>query len=119
MNSKSRSQSHKRFYRNLLSSLVLSGRVVTTKTRAKTLKSETQKFLGKLATSKDDLQKIKHLEGFLFGGAIDKASKEMSGKEVVRSYDYRNRSGDGALQTVVVIEKSKDTKESLKPKGSK
>jgi len=109
MNSKSKSQSHKRFYRSLLSSLILSNRVITTKTRAKTLKSEAQNLLSSIASSKDNLEKIKYLRGFLYGGAIDKAFKEIDGRETIRTYNYKNRSGDGALQAVVEINKNQES----------
>lgn len=106
MNSKSKSQTNKRFYRNLLSSLVLSGRVITTKARAKRLKSEMEGFLNDISVRKDSLARFRYIKKVLYGGAVDKAQMELTGKETVRVFDYKSRLGDGSLQTIVNLDGS-------------
>jgi len=106
MNSKSKSQTNKRFYRNLLSSLVLSGRVITTRARAKRLKSEMEDFLNNISVRKDSLARFRYIKKVLYGGAADKAQMELTGKETVRVFDYKSRLGDGSLQTTVNLDSS-------------
>lgn len=104
MNSKSKSQTSKRFYRNLLSSLVLSGRVITTRARAERLKSEMESFLNNIRVRENSLARFRYIKKVLYGGAVNKAQIELTGEETVRIFDYKSRLGDGSLQTIVNLE---------------
>lgn len=116
MQRKSNSKTSQRFMRNLLSSLVLYGRIVTTKQRAKWLKAEFQSAVNKLKNSKGVAERTKLASKMFYGGAIKKVIDEVDTFRAVRIYDYKIRKGDGSIQTIVEIEK--DAKKTL-PKDKK
>lgn len=116
MQRKSNSKTSQRFMRNLLSSLVLYGRIVTTKQRSKWLKAEFQGIVNKLKGSKNVAERTKLANKVFYGGAIKKVVDEVDTFRAVRVYDYRVRKGDGSIQTIVEIEK--DAKKPL-PKDKK
>jgi len=105
MRKRSKSQTSKRFMRNMLSSLVLYGRVITTKSRAKLLKSEMSSVLSKVKGAKNDLSRTRMVNSIFYGGAAAKVIDEIGSYKSIKSYDYKIRQGDGIMQTIVEIEK--------------
>jgi ribosomal protein L17 len=97
-------QARKRLIRNQLSSLVLSGKVVTTSSKAKLLKSETQKMISVLKKL-EGINRTRMIHGLLYGGAIKKMDNEFDSYQKVMLYKLNSRKGDGAALSQVVIEK--------------
>lgn len=91
--------------RNMLSSLVLYEKLITTKHRAKMLKSESLSVINKIKKTKDDMSRVKLVNKIFYGGAVKKIIDEIDGYKAVRTYDYKARHGDGSIQTIIEIEK--------------
>lgn len=91
--------------RNLLSSLVLYGKIVTTKQRSKWLKAEFQSIISKFKSTENVADRTKLANNAFFGGAVKKVIDEADTFRAVRVYDYKIRSGDGSIQTIVEIER--------------
>ncbi len=85
----------------MVSSLFLYEHVETTQAKAKILKQEAQRVVNKINTSEDTLALRRYLEGYLYGGSVEKAIEtkgDFSGVTLVRTSE---RLGDGTMKTLV------------------
>jgi large subunit ribosomal protein L17 len=108
------SYDHRRMLlRNLLTSLVLSGQITTTESKAKTLKSTFDKFITKV--KKGDLASRRYAkQTLLTGEAYELLYKEVlpsiesrtSGYTTLKRHDI-SRVGDGAKQVTIEVIKDK------------
>jgi len=103
---KSNSSVKKRCIKSLMTSLVLSEKIVTTSRRAINLKSSFQKLLSDTKKNKD-LEKIRLVEKNLYGGAKNKFLDEIELYRGVRNINVGVRKGDNANLVVVEILKKK------------
>jgi len=106
-------QPRKRLMKNQLSSLILFDKVKTTKAKAKVLKSQAQKLICDISKL-DSLQKIRRAKRELFGGAAIKIVDEIGKIKSVSLFNLSPRSGDGAPQALVVINKVEEKKSKTK-----
>ncbi len=103
-----------RLAKNQLSSLILAERLVTTQSKAKTLKQQAQALISLLVTSKDKLALRRKLNNMLYGKAIDKALDEGRSYKSVSIFKTKKRSGDSASMSIVSLNLVKQEKESNK-----
>lgn len=96
-------QARDRLMRNQLSSLVLFEKVTTTEAKAKALKSEAQKLVCKINSSKESYNLIRDLKKTLYGGSISKAVDTKGQFESVSIAKLDNRFGDGAKKAIVIL----------------
>lgn len=99
-----KSQARERLMRNQLSSLILSGKVITTLAKAKLLKSKMEKMIQDVKKL-ETVNKRRMIAGLLYGGAVKKMDDESEAYEKVALYKVSARRGDGAPLGQVVIEK--------------
>lgn len=106
-------QARKRLLKNLLSSLILFEKIITTETLAKALKRETEKLIGETRKNKDHMSGMRLAKKYLYGGAQQKLIDKKDSYKNVSLYRINKRRGDGASQMLVRIELS-GTSSSLK-----
>lgn len=104
--------------RNQLSSLVLSGKIVTTLPKAKLLKSEMEKLISNVRKL-EGINKTRKIAGILYGGAKAKMADEYDSYRSVSLYKTVSRFGDGAPLSQVVIEKNSNKPKELKKEKTK
>lgn len=102
---KSKSQTSKRLIRNQLSSLIIYGKIETTKPKSKLIKTEARRLINKINKLNNKVDKIRFLKKYLYGGAVEKSVNDISDNSVIVSYDTKERLGDNSLKTVVEIKK--------------
>lgn len=103
-----------RMTKNQLSSLVLHEKLITTQSKAKTLKQEAQALISLLNTSRDKLALRRKLNNMLYGKAIDKAVEGEKLYSSVSIFKTEKRSGDSALMSIVTLNTTKENKENKK-----
>lgn len=116
-------QNRNRLGRGLVSSLLLYEKVLTTETKARMLKQETERVVSRLNTAKDDLLLMRYLKANLYGGAVKKAFDNKGQFASVSTVKLFQRHGDGTRMCQVVLnrveKKSKNSQKESKPAESK
>jgi len=102
---KSKSEAGNKRLRNLLSSLVLYERIITTQDKARQLKKGFLSIINKIKKAKKNISRTKFANKIFYGGAAKKIINEIETYKTIRTYNYKARSGDGSIQTIVEIEK--------------
>jgi ribosomal protein L17 len=111
-------QARKRLLRNLLSSLILFEKIVTREALAKAVKSEAEKLISKIKSSKNLADKAKLAQKYLYGGARQKLVDKGDSYESISFYRLNERKGDGAMRVLVQIEYKETGAASKKEKES-
>jgi len=106
-------QARERLMRNQLSSLVLNGKVITTLSKAKLLKSEMEKLIQKTGKL-EAVSRKRMIGGTLYSGAVKKLDDEYKTYKNVAIYKVYSRRGDGAPMGQVVIGKDEPSKSTSK-----
>jgi len=97
-------QARKRLLKNLLSSLILFEKIITTEALAKELKREAEKLTSEIKKSKNKMNEVRVARQYLYGGAQQKLIDKKESFRGVSSYRINKRRGDGASQVLVQIE---------------
>lgn len=112
-------QSGRRLMRNQVSSLVIEEKVVTTKTKAKVLKTEMERVLSRVKRTENELERLRYLKAILYGGAVKKLLDNPNKFTSVSKIALKNREGDNAPLAVVVLNSENMTDMNKKESGKK
>lgn len=110
-------QSGRRLIRNQISSLIIEEKLITTEVKARVLKTEMEKVLARVSRAGTELEKLRYLKSILFGGAVKKMLDNPNKFISVSRFAYKNRKGDNASLSVVVLNSKK--KDIVKEESSK
>mgnify|MGYP001134589554 CR=1 FL=1 len=103
-----------RLTRNMMSSLVMSGKIKTTKKKAGDIKEAFQKFTSRVKKIEGETERYRFAKKYLFGGAPKKLIDEIETYSKIKTYSLSERKGDGALEVIVKIEKISESKKKVK-----
>lgn len=101
-----KSQNSDRMNRNMVSSLFLYEQIKTTTAKARILKQEAQKVIGKINSTTDNLNLQRYLQSYLYGGAVKKAIETKNTFTGVTVFRTAERFGDGSMMAVVSLIKT-------------